>query len=167
MLITHFSKYIHIQNILLTNELRLEGSNFDEEYQKIYFQARANIRFLWFTEKDICYTAKPTIVDDKQNFIDFVPNVNLFGFQFDSEEIKAAKWIEWYKPVMMFNKKKKVVNELNKLAFERGDDPKNYWVVNENVSLEKCKSVILWRGNGTHKNMNLKELSLVTNFNDL
>jgi hypothetical protein len=167
MLITHFTKPNHVNNILLTNELKLEGSNFDEEFQKIYFKAQANIRFLWFTEKNYCYTAKPIITDNERNFIEFIPEFNLIGFQFDSEEIGAFKWEDWYKKRLIFKKKELIINSLNQTAKERGDDPQHYWIIEHNVSLEKCISVILWRSDGTYKSLELKELLSITNFNSI
>ena len=167
MLITHFTKPFHINNILLTKELRLEGSNFEEEYQRLYFKARANIRFLWFTDQKYCYTAKPIFTDENGNFIEFVPNINLIGFQFDSEEIGAHKWENWCKTKMLFNKKKLAINELNQLANKRGDNPKNYWITNYNIGLEKCLSVILWKADGTYKNLKLEDLFSIADFNNL
>jgi len=164
MLITHFTKSFHLPKILSEYKLKLEGCNFDEDTQNSYFKDRANIRLLWFTEVNFCFTAKPIITDENGKFLKFIPNINLCGFQFDSDAVGATKWKTWYKPKLIFKKKNIAVNELNNLAIEKGDNPNDYWVSNNSTSLDKCLSIIVWQHNGDIKSLKLDDLYSIEDF---
>ena len=163
MRITHYTKPFHINKILATNELKLEGCNFDLAYQALYFKERANIKLLWFTQSECCYTAKPLLINRETLSYEFV-KINQIGFNFDSNEIGAVKWCDWYKPQLIFNKKRKIINELNSLALERGDNPQDYWILKTPISLNKCLSVTVRYPNGNNKNLKLENLYQIKDF---
>jgi hypothetical protein len=158
MIITHYTKPIHIRNILSSGELKLEGCNFDEDQLKTYVKLRAGIRLLWFTESKNCNTAKPIYTDQFGNFIEFVPNLNQIGFQFDSEEIKAIRWEEWCRPRKIFEKKKLAINILNTKAININDDPRDFWVLESPISLNYCKSYVVCDPKGQVKKIKLEEI---------
>ena len=106
---------------------------------------------------------KPLLINRETLSYEFV-KINQIGFNFDSNEIDAVKWCDWYKPKLIFNKKRKVINELNSLAIERGDNPQDYWIVKTPISLNKCLSVTVRYPNGSNKNLKLENLYQIKDF---
>ena len=137
--ITHFTNSpVNRNKIIESGRVELEGHNVFSKYVGNLTQeeqlAKYSItlsskamggRLLWFTEEDGCNTTGST-------------SEEAFAFPFYAEDIKATKWTDFRKRLLGKKDSRELVVYLEKLATDKGDDWKKWWVTTKPIPLTHC-----------------------------
>jgi len=65
-----------------------------------------------------------------------VASGNDVSYEFDADDIGAVRWTEVMK-TLTSKKQKRHLKSMTDIAIANGDDPRDWWVTNQSVSLEK------------------------------
>lgn len=155
----HYTKGIHISNILKCKYIALENSTAnitDEKLAKL--MKRRN--FVWFTESEVYpKTAMPFIPSVPSSYLmshfdEVKPNVDfeniakavggLFRFKFTASDKRIVKWVK--SNYRKLNQNNFIIQALEESANLVGDGVNNFWISENKVKLINCDLEMLING---------------------